>query len=141
MAKWTIGQSNHTLIALFTALTEKLGHQPGTPQYERLFSMCQELHDELQALLNEDGIFLYPTHPTPAPYHNEPVLRPFNFAYTAIINVLGFPATAIPLGLSTSGLPIGIQVVGGLHMDRLTMAVAVEMEKAFGGWVPPKINV
>ncbi|XP_059472148.1 fatty-acid amide hydrolase 2 isoform X2 [Neocloeon triangulifer] len=141
LMKWTVGQSNHTFIALMTALTEKMGVQPGTPGYDRLFSMCQELHDEMQALLGEEGVFFYPTHPTPAPYHNEPVLRPFNFSYTAIINVLGFPATAIPLGLSSNGLPIGLQVVGGLHQDRLTLAMAVELEKAFGGWVPPKIEV
>lgn len=60
--------------------------------------------------MGEDGVFLYPTHPTPAPFHNEPLMKPFNFAYCAIINVLGFPSTHCPMGLSSKGLPIGIQV-------------------------------
>lgn len=55
-------------------------------------------------------MFLYPTHPTAAPMHHEPLCKPFNFSYTAIINVLGLPATACPLGLNKQGLPIGIQV-------------------------------
>lgn len=65
-------------------------------------------------------MFLYPTHPTAAPMHHEPLFKPFNFSYTAIINVLGLPATACPLGLNKQGLPIGIQVrVDTLH-DILT---------------------
>jgi len=55
-------------------------------------------------------VFLYPTHPTAAPMHHEPLCKPFNFSYTAIINVLGLPATACPLGLNKQGLPIGLQV-------------------------------
>lgn len=66
-------------------------------------------------MLGEDGIFLYPTHPTAAPLHHEPLIKPFNFTYTAIINVLGLPATACPLGLNKQGLPIGIQVQKFIH--------------------------
>lgn len=61
-------------------------------------------------MLGNDGVFLYPTHPTPAPYHVEPIIKPLNFTYTGIINMLGLPATHCPLGLNQSGLPIGIQV-------------------------------
>lgn len=63
-----------------------------------------------QDMLGENGVFLYPTHPTAAPMHNETYVKPFNFSYTGIINVLGLPATACPLGLNKEGLPIGIQV-------------------------------
>lgn len=82
-------------------------------------------------------MFIYPTHPTAAPYHVEPLFKPLNVSYTAIFNVLGLPSTHCPLGLNSEGLPIGIQVVGGLNQDRLTLAVASEIEKGFGGWVPP----
>lgn len=33
------------------------------------------------------------------------------------------------------------QAVASLNQDHLTLAVAVEIEKAFGGWVPPSITV
>jgi len=32
---------------------------------------------------------------------------------------------------------IVFQVVGSLYNDHLTLAVAAELERAFGGWVPP----
>lgn len=85
-------------------------------------------------------MFIYPTHPTAAPFHIEPIVKPFNVAYTAIFNVLGMPSTHVPMGLNKEGLPIGIQVVGGPNQDRLTLAVAEELEKAFGGWVPPSVS-
>ena len=29
------------------------------------------------------------------------------------------------------------QVIGGMHQDKLTIAVAAQLEKAFGGWKCP----
>lgn len=68
-------------------------------------------HFYSQEMLGNDGVLIYPTHPVPAPYHNEPLVKPFNFSYTGIFNVLGLPATHCPLGLSSQGLPIGVQVI------------------------------
>lgn len=87
--------------------------------------------------MGSDGVFIYPTQPTPALYHHESEVKPFNFAYTAIFNVLGLPATQCPMGLNKDGLPIGVQVIAGRNQDRLTIAVARELEKAFCGWVMP----
>lgn len=61
-------------------------------------------------MVGHDGVFLFPTHPTAAPFHHEPLIKPLNFAYTSAINILGLPSTACPLGLNREGLPIGIQV-------------------------------
>ncbi|XP_012278947.1 fatty-acid amide hydrolase 2-B [Orussus abietinus] len=137
--KWCCCLSSHTLIALLTAIFEGFGVKRGSPQYEKLMQESKDLCQEFKDLLRDDGVFLYPTHPTAAPIHHEPLIKPFNFSYTAIMNVFGFPATACPLGLNKHGLPIGIQVIGGLYQDRLTLAVAEELERGFGGWVPPPI--
>ena len=48
-----------------------------------------------------------------------------------------FPATQVPLGLSGEGLPLGVQVISGPGNDHVTIAVAEELERIFGGWVPP----
>ncbi|XP_026823822.1 fatty-acid amide hydrolase 2-B isoform X2 [Ooceraea biroi] len=137
--KWMLFMSNHTLVALITAAFEKFGMKHGSEQHVRLMQQSKDLFQEFKDILGEDGIFLYPTHPTAAPMHHEPMFKPFNFSYTAIINVLGLPATACPLGLNKQGLPIGLQVVAGLYQDHLTLAVAEELERGFGGWVPPPI--
>ena len=47
------------------------------------------------------------------------------------------PASTAPIGLSKSGLPIGVQIVGPLYGDRTTIQVAKLLEKAWRGFVPP----
>jgi Asp-tRNA(Asn)/Glu-tRNA(Gln) amidotransferase A subunit family amidase len=59
--------------------------------------------------------------------------------YTAIMNVLELPATSVPLGLGARGLPLGVQVVAAHGQDHLTIAVALALEEALGGWVPPRL--
>ena len=137
--KWIFRQSNHTFVGILTAFVDRRGPHHGSPKYKFMVQKKDELFNEFQDLLGEDGVFLYPTHPTPAPYHTEPTVRALNFGYTGIINILGLPATAVPLGLGREGVPIGLQVVGGLNQDRLCLAVACELERAFGGWVAPKV--
>lgn len=140
MTKWVIGQSHYTFIGIMTAITERFGVQYGSSAHSYLVKMRNELIEEFKEMLGDDGVFIYPTHPTVAPYHNEPVVRAVNFSYTAVINVLGLPATAIPMGLGREGLPIGLQVVANENNDRLCLAVACELEKVFGGWVSPEIQ-
>ncbi|KYM89280.1 Fatty-acid amide hydrolase 2 [Atta colombica] len=137
--KWMLFMSNHTLVALVTAIFEKCGLKHGSEKHVRLMQQSKDLYQEFKDILGEDGVFLYPTHPTAAPMHHEPLCKPFNFSYTAIINVLGLPATACPLGLNKQGLPIGLQVCIRLYQDHLSLAVAEELERGFGGWVPPAI--
>ena len=132
---WLMGCARHTLPAIGLGLLEQF-RQP--PKAEAKYkAKAESLRDEFQQLLGDDGVFIYPTHPIPAPYHNQALFHTFNFAYTGIFNILGLPCTAVPMGLSKQGVPIGFQVVGAKYSDRLTIAVAEELERAFGGWVPP----
>jgi fatty acid amide hydrolase 2 len=90
-----------------------------------------------QEMMKDDAIFVYPTHPTTVPRHYEPLSKPANFSYCGIFNVLGVPVTQVPLGLNSQGLPLGVQIVGGMYSDHLTIKVAEELDQAFGGWVHP----
>lgn len=139
LAKWCIGQSKHTLIGLLTAISDNSGIKHGSAKHQYLVQQRDDLLEEMKQMLGDDGVLIYPTHPTVAPYHNEPIARFLNFSYTAIFNVLGLPATAVPLGLGREGLPIGVQVVANLNQDHLCLAVACELERAFGGWSAPEI--
>ena len=93
--------------------------------------------------MGPEGILLFPSYTRVAPKHHSPFLRQlllrFDFAYTAILNVMEFPVTQVPLGLNSAGLPLGVQVVAGHGQDHLTVAGALELEQAFGGWVPPEV--
>jgi len=139
MIKYMFNKSPHTIPALLLGIAEKIAAVTKTwPRHKEMIDMGYALAKDIQELLGEDGIMLYPTHPSPAPRHNQPLFRPGDFSYCAIFNVLGVPVTQVPLGLSSKGLPLGIQVIGGMNSDLLTINIAKEIrESSFGGWIPP----
>ena len=58
-------------------------------------------------------------------------------AWPGIATLPGLPATAIPIGLSPEGLPLGVQIVGPWLEDRTPLKLAELIEREFGGFVPP----
>jgi amidase len=62
---------------------------------------------------------------------------PDQLAWPGIATLPGLPATAIPLGLSPEGLPLGVQIVGPWLEDRTPLKLAELIEREFGGFVPP----
>jgi amidase len=62
---------------------------------------------------------------------------PDQLAWPGIATLPGLPATAIPLGLTSEGLPVGVQVVGPWLEDRTPLKLAELIEREFGGFVPP----
>ncbi|MFK4537431.1 Asp-tRNA(Asn)/Glu-tRNA(Gln) amidotransferase A subunit family amidase [Bradyrhizobium ottawaense] len=49
------------------------------------------------------------------------------------------PATAVPLGLSKDGLPVGVQIIGPFLEDRTPLRLAELIEREFGGFQPPPL--
>jgi fatty acid amide hydrolase 2 len=130
-----LGRSAHTLPALGLAAIEKLPKLvPGRATSS--LRLGEELRRELATRMG-GGVMLYPTYPMPAPRHHQPLLPPIHWGYTAVINVMELPATQVPLGLDPKGLPLGLQVVAAHGSDHVSLAVALALEEAFGGWVPP----
>jgi fatty acid amide hydrolase 2 len=136
MLRWMAGRSQHTLPALLLGASERLPIAQSR-RARRLVEVGQELQHQLEGLLGDGGVMLYPSYASVAPRHGEPLRWPFRWVYTAIINVMELPSTQVPLGLGSAGLPLGVQVVGRRGNDHLTIAVARELERAFGGWTPP----
>nr|XP_034186887.1 fatty-acid amide hydrolase 2-like isoform X1 [Osmia lignaria] len=104
---------------------------------EKYKKIRNELRQKVNNMLKDDAVFIYPTFPSAATY---PELVFFNFdssAYASLANLLHLPSTHIPMGLNNDGLPIGFQVTAASYQDHLSIAVAKELEKAFGGWIPP----
>jgi Asp-tRNA(Asn)/Glu-tRNA(Gln) amidotransferase A subunit family amidase len=52
------------------------------------------------------------------------------------LNLAGFPGFSLPMGQSTEGLPINIQLIGRPHEEDLLLAVAEQLEEARGPWQP-----
>jgi amidase len=106
-----------------------------------------------QALFEDVDVVLCPTMPTAAFPHDhgprpkrqldidgEKVPYGDQTAWIGVATLTGLPATAAPIGRSDSGLPIGVQIIGGYLDDRTTIAFAGLIEREFGGFVPPPID-
>jgi fatty acid amide hydrolase 2 len=96
----------------------------------------KRLTHELEEVIG-DGVLLHPPFPRVAPRHGGTIGRPWVLANAAVFNLTGMPVTQVPLGLGKKGLPTGVQVVGRRDHDHVTIAVALELERALGGWVQP----
>ena len=57
--------------------------------------------------------------------------------YPLLANLSGHPATAFPVGLTQSGLPIGLQVIGPYLEDRTPIRFAALVGREFGGFRRP----
>jgi len=49
-----------------------------------------------------------------------------------LANVLGLPAVTVPLTVSSTGMPIGIQIIGRPYEEELLLELAVHLEEARG---------
>jgi amidase len=57
--------------------------------------------------------------------------------HTQWFNALAAPAAAVPVGSSTEGLPIGVQIVARPFEDETALGVAAVVDAAFGYRPPP----
>jgi len=107
--------------------------------------ICQEFEQALEKV----DVIIAPTVPVPAPTIEEctkgylerdgrriPLLdKRGNYLMLSTIpfNVTGLPSMSVPCGFSTLGLPIGMQIVGGLFREETVIQVAHAYEKN-AGW-------
>jgi amidase len=110
----------------------------------RLRAQWRELFKSFDAVI-------CPLMPTPAYPHNHSAeqearrisidgqdhVYPDQLAWPGIATLPGLPATAIPIGFSPDGLPLGVQIVGPWLEDRTPLRLAELIEREYGGFVPP----
>ncbi|MNK12109.1 Acylamidase [compost metagenome] len=136
MLKLAIGKPNYIFPNLMVALGEILDPRKN-PDFTKGLEALGKMHMALEEKLGDDGILILPPHPRVAPKHRAPLWTPFDFIFTGIFNMLGVPATSVPTGLNSEGLPLGVQIVAGYLKDNLTLSCAEFIESTFGGWTPP----
>ncbi|MFZ5443542.1 MAG: amidase [Myxococcota bacterium] len=106
---------------------------------EQVLKTRRELERRFLTAFDEVDVWLTPTSPTPAPrigaftgdkspeqgFAEAAVLGSF----TAIFNVTGQPAASVPSGLSSRGLPMGVQVAGKPFADDVVLSVSRQLEE------------
>ncbi|HET9983745.1 MAG TPA: amidase [Longimicrobiales bacterium] len=135
-ARSAAGRARYSFPTLMFLLGEALGGMPAL-RSRSLLAEGRRLADRLADRLGGDGVLLMPPHPRTAPTHNAPLLRPFDFAFTGVLNVLRIPVTVAPVGRDAHGLPLAVQVASRRGNDHVTIAAAQALETALGGWRPP----
>jgi fatty acid amide hydrolase 2 len=126
----------HTFPTRVTLAAEMLRGDDGSGPSGQMLSAARDIVDELTDAVG-DGVLLHPAHPRPAPKHRRTLGRLWLLTPTSVFNMAALPVTEVPLGLSETGLPLGVQVAAGANGDHLSIAVALELERVFGGWIPP----
>lgn len=92
------------------------------------------LINEFNGLFETYDLLLAPTAPTPAfglgDNTADPIQMYLSDAMTVPASMAGLPAISAPGGASSTGLPIGVQLIGPMRADALVIAVAGQVEKA-----------
>ena len=99
----------------------------------------------LAELFERVEVLAWPTVPAPAPPLDNPTVNLPSGAYPAdyanprqagIANLAGVPAISVPVGLSSEGLPIALQLLAAWGRDELLLDAAEALERANGRqWV------
>jgi fatty acid amide hydrolase 2 len=135
LLRMAVGRPRLTLPAVgLAAIEEWAGHLP--PAMVQRIPSVSALGQQVETTLGTQGVILAPPYSRPAPRHGAPLLTPFDHICAAVFSILEFPATAVPVGCSPSGLPVGVQIAGIRGNDGLTLSVATALEAEFGRWRP-----
>jgi amidase len=111
----------------------------------------QRLRDQWAAFFEQHDLLICPVATTAAFEHNPrgerwermiPVNGRPQPTTTALFwagypGVVGLPATAVPLGLTPQGLPVGAQIVGPAYADPRCLRFARWLETEYRAFVPP----
>ncbi len=112
----------------------------------------QKLRDVMADFFKQYDVILAPVTPTPAFDHNhegtfesrkiiingQSIPMFVNIFWPCIAVAAELPATAAPAGLTDSGMPVGVQIIGARNEDKTTIDFARGLSKLIGGFkIPP----
>lgn len=104
--------------------------------YDAYYLKAQKLRrlvaNDFQAAFEQCDVILAPNAPTAAPklgeLNSDPVQAYLSDIYTIAVNLAGLPALSLPAGFSTTGLPIGVQLIGNYFRESQILGVAHQMQ-------------
>lgn len=91
-----------------------------------------ELFDQYDLLLSPTlPITAFPVGTPPSEIDGKKIDQFWSYVqFTAIINLIGFPAASIPCGFSKTGLPIGLHIIGRPGDEASIIAASANFEQA-----------
>lgn len=116
--------------------------------YDQYYGKAQKVrslieHDFRNAFARCD-VIATPTSPTPAfklgEKTDDPLEMYLSDIYTITANLAGVPGLSLPCGLSSSGLPIGIQLIGTQFDEARLLRAAHNLEQALGFEYTPALR-
>ena len=118
------------------------GHLISAVDYIRAQRIRSKLVNEARKLFERVDAWIGPTTPNPATRIGE-ATDPRNAAFTGPVNLLGFPAIAIPSGLTEEKLPVSVQIIAAPHHEYLLldMAEIIEERLAFPKELPEWVRL
>ncbi|XP_058058135.1 fatty-acid amide hydrolase 2-B isoform X1 [Anopheles bellator] len=136
--KYLLGRSKSDLPSVMIGpMQHIINHYIPQSRLDFLDAQTEKLRRDFIDLLGTDGVFIYPGFPNTAHRHYRIFHKLVDTTYMMVFNTVGLPAASCMVGLDHDKLPIGVQVVAAPGQDHLIFAVARELERRFGGWVPP----
>ena len=129
----------------FRATAEK-GLAITLADYARAYEAKSKLARDLALWHEKYDLLLAPVTPTAAPlvetlYNSDAFPRWTKGApYTLPCNLTGQPAASMPAGLTASGLPVGMQIIGPPRADHRVLRAMRAYESA-SGWTWPQAKV
>lgn len=106
--------------------------------YLKAQKMRRLIQNDFKEAFKECDVILTPTSPITAfPIGDESMLEnPINMylndVFTVSVNLAGLPALSLPIGLSSTGLPYGMQLIGKAFDEQTLFKVAEKIEKDAG---------
>jgi aspartyl-tRNA(Asn)/glutamyl-tRNA(Gln) amidotransferase subunit A len=123
-----------------TRLQIEAGFAVPATAYVRAQQFRRALVGRFRALFSQVDALLSPTVPWVAPAE-DPALGDEAGAgemlYSAVYNLVGLPAASVPCGLSSEGLPMGLQVVGPWQADERVLSIGAAVEALMRPAHPP----
>ncbi|MEO6958605.1 MAG: amidase family protein [Burkholderiaceae bacterium] len=58
-----------------------------------------------------------------------PVSNTMGWSLAYLFNLTGHPVASVPVGMTPSGLPVGMQIVGARHADRQVLGASADIER------------
>ena len=101
--------------------------------YNKATALRNFLRKEFAKVFEDVDVIALPTSPVPAftigEKHGDPLAMYLADIFTVPVNIVGVPAISLPSGMTSSGLPLGFQLIAPHNGEEFLFTVGKDFEK------------